>query len=524
MFTHFWSSLRQLEESALCKAFWIVLTFHVVFWTIGPHFCIPYWFLDVPELIAIGKHWLISSNKHPAFQSWVIEIFTYLFGSVDYAPYVAAQIAVAIPVWCVWRLGKEFLSPQLALIAALSMLTYLFYNYESMQYNNRSFMRAFIALSVYWTWLAFKTNRLRYWILVGFALAGGLYCKLSTFITVFTIVAFMLVDSETRKYWRKPGPYITTGICFLLFLPYLIWLFQHQFASLGYAYEGLQPGEYQFTGHFIYPLVFLGTQLLIISPILLCMTPTLGIGWKWSLERFWGEDAKKRFLTFMTLFPLLLILLIPIITGHRLKARYACLVWLFLPLFLMYTAAKVREDWTAIRRSLVLIISLMILIAGGTILATYYTPKFQDKAARIYYPGPEIAERVTQIWEERIGTPLAYVRGDDWTGIAIEIYGKTGAELYCPLWSDEEDFRKKGGILLWQMPSGKNTFSNVDYFGNVPFHLTEEGNPNPEWFEQFERWIPLEPLEFRALTPFDTPPVRVGIALVPPEDWKESEE
>ncbi|MDO4627833.1 MAG: glycosyltransferase family 39 protein [Planctomycetia bacterium] len=531
MFSRFLTSLHHGEEKALAKVFWLFLGVHILFWTIAPHFFIPYWRIDTPEMIVAGNHWLLCTYKHPGLQGWVVEILSDVLGSIDYAPYLAAQLAVALAVWCVWRLGREFLSPTLALVGALAMLTYLYFNYESAQYNNRSFMKAFMALAIYWTWLAFKTDKIIYWAAVGVALAAGIYCKMTTFLLIFAIVSFMLLDSGARRYWRKPGPYVTTAVCFVLFCPLLVWLIKNQFAPFFYAQGSLTRSEYSVWGHLFWPVRFLGSQFIVILPILLCMIPTLGIGWKWNRKRFWGTETKDRFLTYMTLFPLLFTLAITVVDGHKIRGALGDQIWLFFPIFLLYTAERTRADWVALRRSLISVASVMVFMATVSVLLVYYAPKIKGEASRMHYPGQELARQVTQVWETHFDKPLVYVCGDDWAGMAVEIYGEEYEKLdgeedgdippqICsPQWCNTEDFRKTGGVLLWNMSDHWKVGRMVNNFNSMDFRADFKDGLGPVtgWLAQFPNRIDLKPLVLRAQTRFNVPPIVVGIALIPPE-------
>jgi len=502
--------------------FWCFLGVHALFWTFAPTFFFANYRLDTPEMILVGKHWLISSFKHPGFQGWVVQILGTLTGGAEFTPYLAAQIAVVLAVWCVWKMGQEFLSPQAALVAALAMLTYFYFNYESTLYNNRAFFRSFTALAELLTFYALKTNRSRFWLGAGIALAAGLYCNLATFLTVLTIVAFMLVDRQARAFWRTPGPWISAGICFVLMIPYLVWLVRNDFPPLTYAMQKISDVHPAFSGHFLRPMEFFLAQIPIIFPVSLMLVPLLGIGWKWNVSHLWGRETKDRFLTFMILFPLLFTIGIAFINASKIRRELGCEIWIFFSVFLIYTAAQVKEDWASIRRSLLWTGVFSTFWAIASLLVVYFVPAIQGYANRMHYPGRAVATEVAKQWKEHLGNkPLVYVRGEEWPSMMAVIYGKKEIDLYSPLWTNEEEFHKKGGVLLWEIPNGKKQFSQ-DSFANRDFKL-KDGVVDPEWFEQFPTRIELPPMKFKASTPFDVPEIIVGIALLPPdENWKAS--
>lgn len=490
---------------------------HVFLWTFVPPYIFPYFRDDTAEMLLIGKHWVLSTWKHPALQCWIVESLCWFTGGVEFTPYLAAQLAVVLTVWCIWKLGQEFLSPRLALVSALVMLTYIYFNYESTLYNNRTFMRAFGALTLYWTWLAFKTNQYRYWIGAGIVSAAGIYCKFTIFILLFSIPIFMLIDSNTRKYWKTPGPWLTLGTALLLFLPLLGWLVQNDFPPLRYAESRISMEDPTFMSHFWCPVhFFIGQILVILLPVLL-LVPHLGMFWKWNVSRLWGKELQNRFLTFFVLFPFVLILVIGLLHGGKIRNAHGCFLWIYLPVFLLYTAQNVREDWIACRRSLTLTAFCIPLCAVVFAVSIYYLPMFKGEYSQIHYPGQEIAAEVLRVWDEHFDSPLVYVRGDDVPGGAVVLFSRTNVQNFSPLWSTEEDFRKNGGVLLWHTKNGGKRPTALNHFANLDFKMDVSGEPLPEWLEQFPNRIELPPMEFKAQTKFETPGIILHAVLVPPE-------
>lgn len=501
------------DAKFLNRLFGIFVSVHALFWSFVPPFFMPYFRTDTVEMFVTGKQWILATHKHPAFPGWVVEILSQITGNAPFVPYLAAQIAAVTAIWCVWKLGKEFLSPQLALVAALAMLAYIYFGYDSTNYNNRTFMRAFNALATYWTYRAFQTNKIYYWIGIGIALAGGIYSKFTMFLLVLTIVSFMIVDSNVRKYWKTPGPYVTTGVCFLLFSPLLFWLIQSDFAPFLHAESSISGGE---VSHWKWGIRFAVLQLPLILPVMVMLIPELGIGWKWSGKRFWGKDTKDRFLTFMILFPFCLTILIAFVNGHKIRSDLGCQIWIFLPVFLLHTAAKVRDDWPAIRRTLWLVGVTMV---SGALLAfalIYFAPLFSGDASRRCYPARELALETERIWKEHFETPFVWVRGDDWPCGAVVIYGNS-VNVFSPIWAEEEDFQKHGGILLWQITDPNEEMRFHNYFSNRDFYYLENHEPAPEWLEKFPRKKILPPIELTPNTRFSAKTIKTGIAIVPPE-------
>jgi hypothetical protein len=101
----------------------------------------------------------------------------------------------------------------------------------------------------------------------------------------------------------------------------------------------------------------------------------------------------------------------------------------------------------------------------------------------------------------------------------VSCYLKPVPNLYSPLWSNENEFRRRGGVLLWfigqpgQLP--KRRFK--DSFGNADFRYNgDTGVPN-DWLAAFPHAEILPPLELQPHTIVPVPAIKIGIAVVPPQ-------
>lgn len=503
--------------------FWTILLTHAFLWSFLPPFFMPSFLCDSWEMMVIGSNWVLSTYKHPAFQGWVAEMVRQVLQGPDWVPYVCSQLAVILSVYGIWRLSQKFLSSPLALIAALTMLSYVYFQYSSTLYNNRTFLRAFWVLSVLFLWNALETNKCRDWILTGICLAAGLYCKLTMFLLVFTIVCYMMVDPKARQYWKQPGPYVTTGVCFLLFLPLLMYLISTDFACFTYAHHSIThdktslffaPSEWFRLWH---PIGFLLAQIPILLLMAISLLPLLGFHWEFRRKALW-QNAESRFLTFFFLFPICFQLAVIFLVGGRCRTALGCHLWLFFTLFSLYFC-KVHLTRVSWQRSIHLILFLIFFCFGTWATIETMRPVWQDnKFVREYFPAKVLAEHVESVWQERYSVPLEYVRGDDWLAASASIWGKTRPTVYSPLWATDELFLEKGGILLWLDESCSQKVSCFDCYENPDFSYCKKTGRVDEWLKRFPDAEILPTLEIPQKSCFDVPSIKVCMAIVPPKD------
>ena len=469
--------------------------------------------------MVIGQNWVLSTFKHPAFQGWIVEILSQVFNHAEFVPYLAAQIAVVFSVWGIWKLAQKFLSPQLALVAALALLSYIYFNFESTLYNNRTFMRTFWVLAVYFLYCATENNKKLYWVLTGIMLGLGLACKLTTFLLVLTVLVYMFADPHARKFWKTPGPYLSTGICFLMFLPFLLWFAKYQFPVLGYAHDRLTVASPTLFDHCYAPVYFGLTQLFAIGPILIPLLPFLGLRWKFDWSRIWGFP-QSRFLTLFIFVPFLVQILVAAYLGGNMRTALGCHLWVFLPIFLLYTVRLNAENLQSFRRSVALAFSNIVLFGVIGVLVFTLGPAVSGKGSREHFPGKDLAAAVETIWAERFHSPLPFVRGDDWPVQNVAVYAFSRPEVFSPLWSTEEEFAEKGGILLWMesvsFPGPEGGLAGC--YGTRDFGYSQETGYPDEWLKQFPNAEVLPSIILPKKTRFDVPPAKIGVAIVPPAD------
>ena len=254
--------------------------------------------------------------------AWILEILNILTNRTFAVPFIASQLCTILALWSVWQLGRTVLPERLALLGAFSVLPYRFFTNESVLYNHNNVLIAFWCLSIYLVFQAFQTNQKRYWISAGIVLGLTFHVKYSAAFLVLSILVYMFMQERMRQYFRTPGPYLTTLIALLIFLPHIIWLFHHNFAPLSYASS--RPALAQWHWQILAPFYFAVRQVIYWIPTLIIMIPLIGFAWQWKLrhqEQSRAEECEK-FLLYCMLIPLLIHMLYTGIKGvHLLMAH-----------------------------------------------------------------------------------------------------------------------------------------------------------------------------------------------------------
>ena len=296
-------------------------------------------------------------------------------------------------------------------------------------------------------------------------------------------------------------------VAVLLFSPHLVWAIVHGLPSVDYA-ASRTPGGPVPWGYLLCPLEFIGSQLLVLLPTGIAMVPLAGFRWRLRpLEA--AERLPRDFLLAMTLGPFALQLVLAGLLNIWLLNTYGSQLWMFAGLTLLYCLA-VRPTARAIRHTWIrcAVIGGIFLVAGA--VHNVAEPYATGVPLRIHCPSSALAAKVHQAWNRRYGRPLPVVAGDWWLAGNIAFYGPTIPVIYgssdfnqldmsprSSAWTDDDYLQRHGGVVVW----------NAD---------TCLGDPRSEVRRRFPTAKFLEPVSVPWQTGADIPPLRVGVALIPP--------
>lgn len=489
--------LPDLDRRTARNCFWTATLLFAAFWTVAPAWVIPNFRPDLLEMLAVGQNWVLATQKHGSLTCWLIEIIYRLCGRADWSAYLTAQLCVVASLFGLWTFGQRLLSRRDALLAALAMLSFYFFHFESTLYNNHTTLAVFWIYSVLFLHRAIQGERLVDWALTGVFLGLGLYAKLTVFLLIFSMLLYAVLDPKARRLLKTPGPYLTAAIALAIFLPFFLWIVQHDFVNLRYANESATAKASRSALAFLLaPAAFLGSQALYAAPIFLPILPAIE-----KRRRIREKNAFKSgdglFLTVLFWTPFLIQLLLCAVSGSKMRGALGCHLWYFFPiyiLFLFQTTNEPRRMRRAFHLALILPVIIMILFVVGI----WLSPAITGRGSRYHFPGRAVAETADRLWRENADGPPPFARGDWWLSLNASVYGPERPRFWDPIWATEDDFARQGGIWLW--PDGAEDAEDL----------------RKEIERRFPNAVFSEPLTFPKQTRFDVPPAVVRFAVVPP--------
>lgn len=492
--------IHQLKHFNAERWFYLFIAIHLIFWTLVPavvRYNLP---LDAIEGTIWGHQLQWGYDKNPFLNGWLTALATYLSGPSGWMIYLFSQLSVIACFWSVWQLAKKMLTPTYALLSVVILEGIQYYNFHAIDFNDNTLELGLWGLTIYFFYQALQYNKTRHWIFCGIFAALGMMTKYYTVTLLTAMALFLIVYPINRQHLKTLPPYIGLLICCTCILPHAIWLFTHDFVTVVYVFNRGSSIP-QWTNHVFFPAEFAWQQWQAFFPALILLAVAL-IGKRPFIASVKIKLAQfdKAFLWFVGLGPFLLTLLLSIICGTKLRAGWGMPL---LSLWGVMTLAYIQPYLTPAKlyrfMSLIFVFTAVCLAGYSKSLIDSPDPSTAN------FPGKEIAQTITKMWQDTYHTPLTYVAGSRWVGGNIEFYSKDHPSVFVEwnkrhaAWIDENDLRKKGAVFVWS--------------------ITDKENMPEEIQHRYPKLQSVQVMEFNwQRNTRGLPPIKIGIAVLPPEN------
>jgi 4-amino-4-deoxy-L-arabinose transferase-like glycosyltransferase len=383
--------------------FYIFITSHLIIWTLIPTLTNHNLPLDTIEALAWGSNLDWGFNKHPPASAFFAEVFYQIFGPQDWVYYLLSQIFVVISFFVVWKFSEEFFNNKiLSLLSVLLLEGIYFYNFTTPEFNVNVCQLPFWTLSVLYGWKGFKDNKTINWLLFGLFAALGI---LSKYLFIYLLVAmdvffyYMIIKKRVNL-----KSFISLIPFFLVLLPHIIWLTEHDYITITYGLHRTGTGDQNFLDHLFYPIIFLGKQIGVLIPFFI-MSFFVVSKFK---SKFNLKDQKLLFLLTINIVPILLMFLTSMIMGVKIRTMWTTSFYLFFGVLLVY----IFQTQINLKKLKGFVSVFLILFIFSPFAYAYISITKTDK--RTDYPGKQIAEIVEKKWDPRWTKFEYYVGNDEW--------------------------------------------------------------------------------------------------------------
>ena len=214
-----------------------------------------------------SKHLAAGFIDHPFMNPMMIRLGTSLLGDTPLGVRLMAVLLSVPASWAVWRAALALFAD-----AALARTAVIYFNLTVVMAIG-SLVATSDEVVVTTTCVLLmslaelqRTGRGAWWLAVGTAFGLGLCSKYTTAFFAVSILAWLAVVREHRRWLISPWPWAGALIALLIFSPVLAWNAQHQWASLVYQSGRLTVyiWTFRYLAEFICALVILATPPIFV--------------------------------------------------------------------------------------------------------------------------------------------------------------------------------------------------------------------------------------------------------------------
>ena len=208
-----------------------------------------------------SRHLDFGYLDHPPMVAWLIRIATAVFGQTEFGVRAGALCCGAVTSIFVYKLARNLYGQSTALAALLLAQTLPYLFLSGLLMTPDAPLVAAWAGSLYFLERALLGGQSRAWWLVGLCLGIGMISKYSIALLVPVTLVFMLWDPQSRRWWRRPEPYVGALIALAVFSPVVIWNAQHDWASFAFQTSRRLAEKPQFALHKL-----IASMMVLITP------------------------------------------------------------------------------------------------------------------------------------------------------------------------------------------------------------------------------------------------------------------
>ncbi len=442
----------------------IFLIFHFIIWSILPILLRPNLPMDTAEALIWGFIGEWGTNKHPPLSGFCAEIFYSLFSHPS-SLYVLSQIFIVGGFIYIYKLARLFLPENKSLIATLILEGVAYYSIVTPEYNVNLIALLLWPAATYHFYKAINKNKITDWLLFGILAGLNILNKYVSGILLICFGTYILFTKQGRASLKSLGVYLAAIIAFCIIAPHIYWLHNHNYYVLEYFLGRSSGGKSLPYGlsHIVYPVKFLAAQILTSLFALIVLLTARHFSPKVASN---VSKKDKQFIFFTGILPLLIMTLISLILGIKLKSMWGSPVLYMLGI--CFFTWLPFDDKKSFKPMLKACYGALILFAFAFTMQVLFTTSAKFKI--------NAEEFTSQIAPQNI----KYVGGSVWLASTVGVYSPAKPQVMFLMqekenpWIDINDIKSKGILVIDENPIMYQNYQQM--YPDLPdpevYHLT----------------------------------------------------
>lgn len=236
-----------------------------------------------------------SYYDHPGMVAWLIYPFTFIANN-ELTIRLSTVFAMSVTAWYLFRISLETFDYKVAYIVLFMFILNPAVHMGYVFITPDSPLMMFWTAGLYYTFLALKYDKTKYFIISGFLVGAMMLSKYTGIL--FPVAIFLYILFCRRDVLKDYRLYVSLIIAILCLFPILYWNYQHDFISIKFQYNHGTSQGFTFAGwDFI---------LFILGSLFVIPTPVFGyVFLKYLYIKDYKYDKTLLFFIFLSLVPML---------------------------------------------------------------------------------------------------------------------------------------------------------------------------------------------------------------------------
>jgi dolichol-phosphate mannosyltransferase len=209
-----------------------------------------------------AQHMDLSFFDHPPMVAWLIWLGTSLFGDNEFGVRIGAFVCGLVAMAYLYALACNLYDKSTGIRAVLLLAVLpLGFVPAALMTPDPPLVAAWAA-TLYYMERALLADRRSAWLGVGIAFGLGILSKYTLGLLGPAALVFAILDPGSRRWFRRPHPYLAASLALLLFSPVIMWNVENGWASILFQSQRATGIGNQFSLHWLFI-----HMLLVLTPV-----------------------------------------------------------------------------------------------------------------------------------------------------------------------------------------------------------------------------------------------------------------
>lgn len=270
-----------------------------------------------------SQHLDFGYLDHPPMVAWLIWLSTQILGGSEFALRASALLTWFVTGAFCFQLTRNLYGKTTAFISVLLLSSLPYYVVSGFLIMPDAPLMAAWAGTLFFLERVFFGGSQRAWLGVGISLGLGLISKYSIALLGPAIILFMLLDSKSRVWFRRPWPYAGAVLALAIFSPVIVWNADHGWVSFIFQSARRVEEPVRFSFHLL-----LLSIMAILTPVGMISAARVLLPGAISSTRQFFSNADRRWLFAAVFTAIPLSVFIAFSFFHDVKLNWTGPIWL----------------------------------------------------------------------------------------------------------------------------------------------------------------------------------------------------